>query len=87
MIGSFDEFDSDQDKIGDICDNCPSNYNPLQTDSDEDGIGDECDQSPTLRGGSSRCQIAASGGGLMILMLLLLRVRKSSKLKSAQKLE
>ena len=31
------------DGIGDICDNCPDDYNPEQDDSDDDGIGDICE--------------------------------------------
>lgn len=35
--------DSDEDGVGDLCDNCPANYNPEQADSDEDGVGDACE--------------------------------------------
>jgi hypothetical protein len=31
------------DEAGDICDNCPDDYNPAQEDSDTDGIGDICE--------------------------------------------
>lgn len=35
--------DSDNDRIGDAWDNCPSDYNPAQGDIDNDSIGDVCD--------------------------------------------
>ncbi|MBA5630351.1 SpvB/TcaC N-terminal domain-containing protein [Moheibacter lacus] len=38
--------DKDQDGIFDLCDNCPSVYNPNQADADNDGIGDACDPCP-----------------------------------------
>lgn len=36
------QTDSDEDLVGDACDNCPSDSND-QLDSDEDGEGDACD--------------------------------------------
>ncbi len=35
--------DFDNDNVGDICDNCPYDYNPQQEDSDGDGIGNICE--------------------------------------------
>ena len=35
--------DSDSDNVGDVCDNCPDDYNPTQTDTDENRYGDICD--------------------------------------------
>ncbi len=43
IIPCKDEKDTDNDGIGDDCDNCPEAYNPDQQDYDDDGIGDECD--------------------------------------------
>ena len=31
------------DTVGDLCDNCPEDYNPFQEDIDNNGIGDACD--------------------------------------------
>ncbi|MEM3112708.1 MAG: choice-of-anchor D domain-containing protein, partial [Candidatus Anstonellales archaeon] len=40
------DVDSDNDRIPDAVDNCPSVYNPGQEDTDGDGIGDVCDNCP-----------------------------------------
>jgi hypothetical protein len=40
---SYTFVDSDNDSIGDQCDNCPNDFNFDQSDSDGDGIGDVCD--------------------------------------------
>lgn len=40
---SNDQTDSDADKVGDACDNCPRFQNRDQRDKDKDGIGDICD--------------------------------------------
>ncbi len=43
IAGNIAAADADGDGIGDECDNCPSDVNPLQTDTDQDGAGDVCD--------------------------------------------
>jgi len=40
---SMGQEDSDFDLVGDVCDNCPYDYNPGQSDTDGDGVGDVCD--------------------------------------------
>lgn len=37
------QYDSDGDRVGDVCDNCPFLRNPGQIDTDGDGLGDDCD--------------------------------------------
>lgn len=37
------QTDSDNDGVGNVCDNCPNVFNPGQADSDDDGTGDACD--------------------------------------------
>ena len=38
-----DQTDSDEDEVGDACDNCPSAWNPQQENNDDDVHGDVCD--------------------------------------------
>lgn len=40
---SMDQEDTDQDDIGDVCDNCPADANFDQSDNDSDGVGNVCD--------------------------------------------
>jgi len=35
--------DSDNDAVANVCDNCPTTWNPTQDDSDSDSVGDDCD--------------------------------------------
>ncbi|UCC31831.1 MAG: hypothetical protein JSU86_06050, partial [Phycisphaerales bacterium] len=51
-VCSMDQEDDDDvsDGIGDVCDNCPDHWNPLQYDCDEDGVGDICDTEPNCDG-------------------------------------
>lgn len=48
FISNIDQIDDDHDDIGNICDNCPQNYNPgnPQPDADGDGTGNVCDSTP-----------------------------------------
>jgi hypothetical protein len=45
--------DTDNDVVGDVCDNCPAHCNSQQLDGDNDGIGDLCDPIPGCGGGCS----------------------------------
>lgn len=40
--------DQDSDGLADLCDNCPTQPNPLQQDADFDLVGDACDTCPDL---------------------------------------
>ena len=42
-VSNFDQSDVDGDGVGDVCDNCPTTYNPAQVDTDGNGIGDLCE--------------------------------------------
>jgi hypothetical protein len=43
---SMDQEDTDNDGVGNACDNCLRDDNPDQEDADCDGIGDVCDRTP-----------------------------------------
>ena len=43
-----DQLDTDEDSIGDACDNCIADENRDQLDLDQDGVGDVCDVCPEL---------------------------------------
>ena len=43
-----DQKDTDDDFVGDGCDNCPTMENIGQADRDSDGFGDPCDNCPTI---------------------------------------
>jgi len=45
---SMNQEDNDEDRIGDVCDNCPDHYNLGQEDADNDGLGDVCDNCPDV---------------------------------------
>jgi hypothetical protein len=48
LPGTQIQADADSDLYGNVCDNCPTIYNPTQTDTDQDGVGDGCDNCPTI---------------------------------------
>lgn len=50
------QFDSDRDGVGDRCDNCPFESNPLQTDTDDNGEGDAC--SIDIDGDGKSCSVS-----------------------------
>jgi hypothetical protein len=43
VLSGFILPDRDNDSFPDLVDNCPDNFNPIQTDTDGDGQGDACD--------------------------------------------
>ncbi len=43
MLKTKNKEDTDNDGVGDACDNCVFAYNPEQMDMDQDGVGDVCD--------------------------------------------
>ena len=42
-IFNVDQEDTDLDRVGDVCDNCPFFLNPAQLNNDGDFAGDLCD--------------------------------------------
>jgi hypothetical protein len=64
-------MDSDEDKIPDVCDNCPELYNPEQKDANDDRIGDACGS--IVYTGAFTCRAAAirQGYGPPLLSSLL----------------
>lgn len=56
-------YDSDNDSIDDVWDNCVQDYNPLQEDADKDWQGDICDESSPNRG-KMRCPVGVWADGV-----------------------
>jgi len=46
-VCNLDQEDADGDAVGDVCDNCPGNFDPTQSDVNGDGIGDVCQHNVT----------------------------------------
>ncbi|MCK4573440.1 MAG: hypothetical protein KAU36_03670, partial [candidate division Zixibacteria bacterium] len=43
IVDNVTQDDVDDDGVGDLCDNCPDDYNPDQADQNGNDIGDVCD--------------------------------------------
>ena len=50
-----DQKDTDNDGLGDDCDNCPKTPNKDQKDLNDDGEGDACDNDIDGDGMDSKC--------------------------------
>ena len=50
------QTDQDGDKVGDVCDNCPSINNANQEDLDSNGIGDACDEGQCIYSNFQYCR-------------------------------
>jgi len=46
----MNQEDTENDGVGDVCDNCVNKCNSQQLDADSDGIGDVCDSTPGCGG-------------------------------------
>ncbi len=59
----IEQYDSDDDGVGDVGDNCPWSSNPSQLDSDGDAEGDACDlddDNDDLNDGVDNCPVVAN---------------------------
>ncbi len=44
LADNYYKQDTDNDGVKDLCDNCPTIYNPYQENNDGDGVGNVCDK-------------------------------------------
>jgi hypothetical protein len=64
-VNNEDQADSDEDGVGNVCDNCLGIPNPGQGDADGDGTGDACESDPDgdgIQDPIDNCSLVANPG-------------------------